>query len=149
MRGQQAPDARHLAAQRQDVPVAGRLDQVLRRFVGEVVDQRLGLAVQRIAPEQLYSDCARGEQAVNLGEILSAKRYTPQAEVRICDLCVLLGALREDRRAADGWNRVGHIQQGGDTAGGGRARRVGEVLFVGLAGVTRVDMRVDEARQHK
>src|SRR5216683_5446241 len=66
VRGQQAAYAGDFAAQVKDIAVARWLNQVLGRFVSHVVDQRLGDAVQRIAPEELDADRAGGEQPRNL-----------------------------------------------------------------------------------
>ena len=149
MRGQQPAQPGDFATQLQYVAVARWLNQVRRGFVRQVIDQGLGDALQRVAPEELDTYRASFEQALERGQVLRPKRLDPQPKVDAGDATMLRGAILEDGRIADGWYRIWHLEHGGHPAGGRGPRRVREIFLVGQPRVARMDVRVDKAWEHQ
>ena len=82
-------------------------------------------------------------------EVGCAEGQTPQAKIDAGDAPVLRRALFENGRAANRRDRVGHLQNGRHAARRRRPRRVFEVFLVCQSWITRMDMRVNEARKYQ
>ena len=126
-------------------PMPGGCTRFSGSLVAEVVDQHQGAAAQGVAPEELYPDGAAANNPAR-SRRFSAPRVIPHRPKSTKPTrAVLRGAVLEDGRVGDRRDGVGHLEQRGDAAHGGGPRGMGEVLLVGQPGITRMDVRIDEA----